>query len=68
MQERFSSPLSQVLKTYDFGNFENCEPEVKLSSICTMTIGIYMKGSDSTWIFHVGLCTFGTKALVPAHC
>ena len=24
-QEQVSSPLSQVLKTYDFGNFENCE-------------------------------------------
>ena len=23
--EQLSSPLSQVLKTYDFGNFENCE-------------------------------------------
>ena len=27
-QEQLSSPLSQVLKTYDFGNFENCELEV----------------------------------------
>ena len=24
-QEQLSSPLSQVLKTYDFGNSENCE-------------------------------------------
>ena len=24
-QEQLSSPLSQVLKTYDFGNFENCK-------------------------------------------
>ena len=24
-QQQLSSPLSQVLKTYDFGNFENCE-------------------------------------------
>ena len=24
-QEQLSSPLSQALKTYDFGNFENCE-------------------------------------------
>ena len=24
-QEQLSLPLSQVLKTYDFGNFENCE-------------------------------------------
>ena len=24
-QEQLSSPLSQVLRTYDFGNFENCE-------------------------------------------
>ena len=24
-QEQLSSPLSQVLNTYDFGNFENCE-------------------------------------------
>ena len=24
-QGQLSSPLSQVLKTYDFGNFENCE-------------------------------------------
>ena len=25
MQEQLSSLLCQVLKTYDFGNFENCE-------------------------------------------
>ena len=24
-QEQLSSPLSRVLKTYDFGNCENCE-------------------------------------------
>ena len=24
-QEQLSSPLSQVLKTHDFGNFDNCE-------------------------------------------
>ena len=24
-QEQLSSPLSQVLKTHDFGNLENCE-------------------------------------------
>ena len=24
-QEQLSSPQSQVLMTYDFGNFENCE-------------------------------------------
>ena len=24
-EEQLSSPLCQVLKTYDFGNFENCE-------------------------------------------
>ena len=24
-QEKLSSPLSQVLKTYDFDNFKNCE-------------------------------------------
>ena len=24
-QEQLSSPLFQVLKTYDFGNFENCK-------------------------------------------
>ena len=23
-QEQLSSPLSQVLKTFDYGNFENC--------------------------------------------
>ena len=33
MQEQLSSPLSQVLKTYDFGNFENCELKVKLSEL-----------------------------------
>ena len=25
MQEQLSSPLSQVLKTYDFGNLKNCD-------------------------------------------
>ena len=25
MQEQLSSPLSKVLKTYEFGNFESCE-------------------------------------------
>ena len=29
-QEQLSSPLSQVRKTYDFGNFENCELIMKL--------------------------------------
>ena len=32
-QEQLSSPLSQVLMTYDFGNFENCELKVKLSEL-----------------------------------
>ena len=30
MHEQLSSPLSQVLKTYDFGNFENSELKEKL--------------------------------------
>ena len=30
-QEQLSSPLSQVLKTYDFGNFENCEQNTEIS-------------------------------------
>ena len=30
-QEQLSSPLSQVLKTYDFGNFENCEPDNEIT-------------------------------------
>ena len=25
IQQKQEQPLSQVLKTYDFGNFENCE-------------------------------------------
>ena len=50
MQEQLSLPLSQVLKTYDFGNFETCELKVKLSElqqlyihICTIGIGIYIE-------------------------
>ena len=51
MQEQLSLPLSQVLKTSDFGNFENCELKVKLSDLssmpqpqfCTIGIGIYTK-------------------------
>ena len=42
-QEQLSSPLSQVLRTYDFGNFENCELNTEiiliyhwLHSLCTM--------------------------------
>ena len=30
-QEQVSSPLSQVLKTYDFGNFENCELNIDIT-------------------------------------
>ena len=33
LQEQISSPLSQVLKTYDFGNFKNCELKMKLSEL-----------------------------------
>ena len=32
-QEQLSSPLSQVLKTHDFGNFENCELVMKLFDV-----------------------------------
>ena len=32
-QEQLSSPLSQVLKTYDFGSFENCELNIDITSI-----------------------------------
>ena len=32
-QEQLSSPLSQVLKTYDFGNFENCELNIDIALI-----------------------------------
>ena len=37
MQEQFSSPLSQPLKNYDFGNFKNCELKVKLSELSSMS-------------------------------
>ena len=33
LQEQLSSPLSQVLKTYDFGNFVSCELKVELSEL-----------------------------------
>ena len=33
MQEQLSSPLSKVLKNYEFGNFESCELKVKLSEL-----------------------------------
>ena len=33
MQVQLSSPLSQLLKIYDFGNCENCELKVKLSEL-----------------------------------
>ena len=49
-QEQLSSPLSQVLKTYDFGNLENCEPKLRLFDlsstsilICTTRVEIYTK-------------------------
>ena len=32
-QEQLSSPLSQVLKTYDFGNFGNCELNTEIMLI-----------------------------------
>ena len=32
-QEQLSSPLSQVLKTSDFGNFENCELNIDVALI-----------------------------------
>ena len=32
-QEQLSSQLSQVLKTYDFGNFENCELNIDITLI-----------------------------------
>ena len=32
-QEQLSSPLSQVLKTYDFGNCENCELNTDITLI-----------------------------------
>ena len=33
LQEQLSSPLSQVLRTYDFGSVENCELKVELSEL-----------------------------------
>ena len=33
VQEQLSSPLSQVLKTYDVGNLENCELNTEISLI-----------------------------------
>ena len=30
-QEQLSSPLSQVLKTYDFGYFEKCEQNTDIN-------------------------------------
>ena len=33
MKEQLSSPLSQVLKTYDFGNFEKCELNTDITLI-----------------------------------
>ena len=63
-QEQLSSPLSQVLKTYDFGNFENCELILKLfdlslTSILICTIGV---GSMQEYLSPpVALCTSGTS-------
>ena len=46
-KEQLSSPLSQVLKTYDFGNFENCELKVKLSELqSTLYPLLYRKHMD----------------------
>ena len=52
-QEQLSSPLSQILKTYDFGNFEICELIMKLLIyhqlfilICTIRVEIHTNGSD----------------------
>ena len=33
-QVHLSLPLSQVLKTYNFGNFENCELYIGIVLIC----------------------------------
>ena len=33
MEEQLSSPLPQVLKTYDIGNFGNCKLKAKLSAL-----------------------------------
>ena len=32
-QEQLSAPLSQVLKTYDFGIFEDCEQNIDITLI-----------------------------------
>ena len=34
MQEQLSSTQSHVLKTYDCGNFENCELRTEIILIC----------------------------------
>ena len=50
-QEQLSSPLSQVLKTYDFGNFEICELNTDITLIyphpillCTMCVKLHTNG------------------------
>ena len=75
MQEHLSSPQSQVLKTYDFGNFENCKLKVNLSDLSlTSYPHLYHKHSDlheMIWLNidpPCALCTLCTKAFVPTHC
>ena len=46
-QEQISSPLSLVLKTYDFGNFENCELNIDITLITSIisVIGFLPNGN-----------------------
>ena len=66
-QEQLSSPLSQVLKTYDFGNFENCELNIDITLIYTHLhpLMYHMCGNTHRRApFPVGICTFGTYCLL----
>ena len=74
LQQQLSSPLSQVLKTYDFGNCENCELKVKLFELSSTSYPqLYHKCRDlhkMIWLNMDLSCSpvyLGTKALVPAH-
>ena len=61
-QEQLSSPLSQALKTYDFGNLENCELNADISLIypCLhppqkvhlLPVGIRANGTYCSCIFY----------------
>ena len=66
-QEQLSSPLSQVLKTYDFGIFENCELHIDISLIYPhLHLLLYhvCRNPHEGPPLPEGICTSGTYCLL----